>query len=125
MGLSDDLLLIGNSDGQLWMFDRESEEDYANFSEKSREFIGNAITSIDVHPNRTEYIVLGFERGQLVLIDATEPKKSIKVIKDHHKNAAIINVKFIDWMGSSNNRNSKASDMSEQTKQQILQEEDK
>lgn len=45
------------------MFDRESEEDYNNFSEKNKEFIGNAVTAMDVHPNRTEYIVLGYERG--------------------------------------------------------------
>ncbi len=45
------------------MFDRESEEDYASFTEKTKEFLGNAVTSIDVHPNRTEYVVLGYERG--------------------------------------------------------------
>lgn len=63
VGLSEDLLLIGSSEGQVWMFDRESEEDYAVFTEKSKEFLGNAVTAIDVHPNKTEYIVLGFERG--------------------------------------------------------------
>ncbi len=81
------------------MFDRENEEDYAIFSEKSKEFLGNPVTAIDVHPNRTEYIVLGYERGQLVLFDCTDPKKSIKVIKDHHKNVPIVNVKFCDWAG--------------------------
>lgn len=81
------------------MFDRESEEDYSNFSEKSKEFIGNSVTAIDVHPNRTEYVVVGYERGQMVLFDVTEPKKSVKTIKDHHKNAAIVNIKFVDWYG--------------------------
>lgn len=99
VGLSEDLLMIGNTDGQVWMFDRDSEEDYANFSEKSKEFIGNSVTAIDVHPNRTEYVVIGYERGQLVLFDVTEPKKSIKVIKDHHKSAGIVILKFVDWYG--------------------------
>ncbi len=35
----------------------------------------------------------------MVLFDATEPKKSIKVIKDHHKNAGVITIKFVDWQG--------------------------
>lgn len=40
----------------------------------------------------------------MVLFDATEPKKSIKVIKDHHKHATIINIKFVDWIGKNPNR---------------------
>jgi hypothetical protein len=99
VALSDELILIGNSDGQLWMFDRESEEDYHVFAEKSKEFLGNSITAIDVHPTRTDYVVIGYEKGQMVLIDVTEPKKSLKVIKDHHKGVAISNIKFCDWHG--------------------------
>lgn len=45
------------------MFDREADEDYASFSEKSKEFLGNAVTAIDIHPLRTEYVVFGYERG--------------------------------------------------------------
>lgn len=81
------------------MFDRESEEDYHVFAEKSKEFLGNAITAIDVHPTRTDYVVIGYEKGQMVLIDVTEPKKSLKMIKDHHKGVAISNLKFCDWHG--------------------------
>lgn len=33
------------------------------------------------------------------LFDVTEPKKAIKVIKDHHRNVSIANLKFCDWMG--------------------------
>ena len=51
------------------MFDRDTEEEYANFSEKSRDFLGNAVTSMDVHPLRPEYVIMGYERGQLVLVD--------------------------------------------------------
>jgi len=45
------------------MFDREAEDNYSTFSEKSKEFLGNAVTCIDVHPLRTEYVVIGYERG--------------------------------------------------------------
>jgi hypothetical protein len=33
----------------------------------------------------------------MVLVDATEPNKSIKVIKDHHKGVPITNIKFCDY----------------------------
>jgi hypothetical protein len=42
-------LFIGTSEGQVWMFDRENEEDYDNFTDKSKEFLGNAVTAIDIH----------------------------------------------------------------------------
>lgn len=45
------------------MFDRETEEEYASFSEKTKDFLGNSITALDVHPLRPEYAILGFERG--------------------------------------------------------------
>ena len=52
LGLSNDLVMIGNSDGAMWMFERDSEQHYATFSEKAKEFVGNAVTAIDVHPLR-------------------------------------------------------------------------
>lgn len=42
------------------MFDREQEDEYSMFSDKSKDFIGSAITAIDVHPTRPEYVVLGY-----------------------------------------------------------------
>jgi len=122
--LNDDLLFVGNSEGQVWMFDRESEEDYASFSEKTKEFLGNSVTAIDVHPNRTEYVVLGYERGQLVLFDATDPKKSVKVVKDHHKGLPVVSVKFVDWQGKAPLKPQELA-QTEQTKTQQLQDEDK
>lgn len=85
------------------MFDRENEEDYDSFTDKAKEFLGNAVTAIDVHSLRSEYAVLGYERGQLVLFDATEPKKSVKTIKDHHPGASIVDVRFCDWQGARSN----------------------
>jgi hypothetical protein len=61
--------MIGNSEGQLQMFDRETEQYYATFTEKSKEFIGNAVTAIDIHPINPDIVVIGFERGHLVLLD--------------------------------------------------------
>ena len=83
--MTDDLILVGNTEGEVHMFDKQSEQEYSVFSEKSKDFLGNAVTALDVHPTRSEYVILGFERGQLVLIDVSDPKKSLKVIKDHHK----------------------------------------
>jgi hypothetical protein len=100
LGMSDDLLFIGNSEGQVWMFDRNNEDEYDSFSDKSKEFLGNSVTAIDIHTLRSEYVVLGYERGQIVLFDATEPKKSVKTIKDHHPGAAIVDIKFCDWLGN-------------------------
>lgn len=98
--MSDDLLFIGNSEGQVWMFDRNNEDEYDSFSDKSKEFLGNSVTAIDIHLLRSEYVVLGYERGQIVLFDATEPKKSVKTIKDHHPGASIVDIKFCDWRGN-------------------------
>jgi hypothetical protein len=81
------------------MFEKDTEVHYYTFSEKSKEFVGNAVTSVDIHPLRIDYVVVGFERGQMILFDVTEPKKSIKVIKDHHKGVAVSNIKFCDWNG--------------------------
>ena len=100
IGMTDDLILVGNTEGEVHMFDKQSEQEYSVFSEKSKDFLGNAVTALDVHPTRSEYVILGFERGQLVLIDVSDPKKSLKVIKDHHKGQPIGNVKFCDWQGS-------------------------
>jgi hypothetical protein len=45
------------------MFDVKTEEDYDTFSDKSKEFLGNSVTDIDVHTTFSEYIVLGYEKG--------------------------------------------------------------
>ena len=45
------------------MFDKQTEEEYSSFSEKSKDFLGNSITALDVHLTRPEYVVMGFERG--------------------------------------------------------------
>lgn len=114
LGMSDDLLFIGNSEGQVWMFDRNNEDEYDSFSDKSKEFLGNSVTAIDIHTLRSEYVVLGYERGQIVLFDATEPKKSVKTIKDHHPGAAIVDIKFCDWVGGKSGDNKDESNQADE-----------
>jgi hypothetical protein len=100
IALSEDLIIIGNSLGELWMYDRETQEPYDCFMEKGKEFQGNAITVIEVHPTRSEYVLIGYSFGQIVLIDVTDPGKSLKVIKDHHKGSTIANLAFCEWQKS-------------------------
>ena len=63
IGLTDGLIMVGNTEGEVHMFDKQSEQEYSVFSEKSKDFLGNAVTALDVHPTRSEYVILGFERG--------------------------------------------------------------
>ena len=62
---NDYAIFIGMSDGSVKIFDKESEEHFHTFSDKSKDFQNNPVTSIDVHPTRTEYLVFGYERGQI------------------------------------------------------------
>jgi hypothetical protein len=93
--LSESTVFIGTSEGTVIMFDIGSEEYYHTFMNK--DLAGISVTAIDVHSTKTEYVVFGYAKGQLVLIDITEPGKAIKTIKDHHKNTAIANLKFLDY----------------------------
>jgi hypothetical protein len=58
--------------------------------------VENAVTCIDIHPLRPDYCVIGFQNGQIVLLNIREIKKTVKLIKDHHK-VAVVSVKFCDW----------------------------
>jgi len=97
INISDDLIFVGNSIGELWMYDRESQEPYDVFHERGKDFQGNPVSVIEVHPTRNEYVLIGYQFGQVVLIDVTEPGKSLKVVKDHHKGSTIASLAFCDW----------------------------
>jgi hypothetical protein len=86
--ITDEVILLGTSAGVLWAFERDSQKLWGKFFENDKAFRGNAITCMDVHPLRTEYVILGFQGGQLILIDLTEIQK----------NASIISVKFCDYI---------------------------
>lgn len=96
IALSEDLILIGNSKGEVWMHDRESQDLYDVFQEKGKEFQNNAVTAIAVHPTSNDYVLLGYQMGHIVLFDVTDPSKSLKVIKDAHKGQTIANLQFCD-----------------------------
>ena len=42
-------------------------------------------------------MLIGYNFGQIVLIDVTDPGKSLKVIKDHHKGSSVSNLAFCEW----------------------------
>ena len=83
------------------------------FQENGSDFKGVAITAIDVHPFRNNYIVLGFDKGYLILIDCSEPKK-LKVIKDHHNFMPVQNIRFCDWHGSRSEKEKQADEKKKQ-----------
>jgi len=56
-----------------------------------------AISCLDVHPKRPELVVLGYERGQMSVLNLNT-RKTIKQIKDIHKNNGVITVRFVDWI---------------------------
>jgi len=61
--ITDELVLLGTSAGVLWAFEKESEKLWGKFFEDDKTFRGNAITCIDVHPLRTEYVIIGYQKG--------------------------------------------------------------
>lgn len=44
------------------------------------------------------------------MLDATDPSKSLKVIKDSHKNVSICNLGFCDWNKPSKGKSEKMPD---------------
>jgi len=98
--MTEDLILIGDSIGSLWMYGLETYEFLHKYVEKGKEFVNNPITCIAVHPVKSDYVLLGFRGGQIVLMDVTDYTKSLKVIKDHHKGVPIANLAFVEWIKS-------------------------
>ena len=100
VALTEDLILVGNSRGQVSMYDRKDEEAYAIFRPKGKAFEDNAVTAIAVHPVRPDYVIIGYQQGQIVLMDVTttaqKADSSLKIIKDAHKGVPIANLSFCD-----------------------------
>lgn len=92
-----ELVLVGTSAGALFAYNKESEQPFGINKQDGKDFIDNAITCIDVHLRRPDYCVVGYARGQLALINLKEIKKTVKLIKDHHKKP-VVSVKFCDWI---------------------------
>ena len=102
INLSDHLIFVGFSTGELLCFAKDNHQIWARYHDSGKEYINNAITCIDVHQKRSEYVVVGYDKGQLILVDTTETKKVVKKINDHHKNTSVVNVKFCDWIKERN-----------------------
>ena len=63
VAVNEDLVLVGTTIGELQMYDRMSQEPYAIFVEKGKDFQGNAITAIEIHPVKSEYALIGYNFG--------------------------------------------------------------
>ena len=103
VAVSDEVIVFGTSAGTVWAYNRETLKLYGRYENSDREmFDGNAVNCIHFHPLRTEYVVIGYQKGQIILIDLTENDngkiKSKKVIKDHHRGSPLLSVRFCDWI---------------------------
>ena len=61
--VSDDKIFLGTLMGNLHVYERETEAQWCIHKESGKEFNMNPITCLDVHPWRSEYVAIGFERG--------------------------------------------------------------
>jgi hypothetical protein len=90
------------SSGELLGFTKDGQKLWGKYCPDGKEYVKNGITCLDVHPKRPEYVVIGYHGGQLILLDCTDFKKSVKKINDHHKNSSIVTCKFVDWVKERN-----------------------
>lgn len=103
VAVSDEVAIFANEGGHFWAYNRETQKFFGKYSDEKDEFHKNSITCIHIHPLRPEYVVLGFQGGQIVLVDLTDYDKNMhiksrKIIKDHHKGSPLVSVKFCDWI---------------------------
>lgn len=95
--MNDTSILVGTSNGSMFVYDKETEVETYIHRDDSVCGGDNPMTCIDVHKWRSNYCVMGFKKGQLSLVDLKK-KKTVKLVKDHHKGASIVDVKFADWV---------------------------
>lgn len=96
VAISQQYIFLGNSNGELHIYHRDTEEEYGSYVDMAKDFRNNSITCIDVHSLRSQYVILGYQFWELVLLDIREIKKPWKIIKDHHR-MSVVDVKFCDW----------------------------
>lgn len=65
--------------------------------ERGKEFQSNGITSIAIHPHRNEFVIVGYQYGQISMFDVTDPSKSIKIIRDANRTIPIVRLSFVEW----------------------------
>jgi len=61
--LTFDKILVGTDSGLVYAYDLDTDKPFCVYKEDGKDFKDNPVTTIDVHPWRSEYIVIGFERG--------------------------------------------------------------
>ena len=76
------------------MYDKNTMEHYETYTEKGKDFQANSVTCLSVHPERSDYVLIGYHFGQIALLDVTDPRKAVKIVKDAHKGQALVNLKF-------------------------------
>ncbi len=57
--MSEYSVIVGTSAGIIFVYDKDTEKFYSLYREDSKDFKDNAVTAIDVHPFRPEYVVSG------------------------------------------------------------------
>ena len=60
IALSDEVVVIGTQQGTFNCYNRETCRPYGRFQDTSQDFDNNPVTCMNIHPLRTEYIVVGF-----------------------------------------------------------------
>ena len=58
----------------------------------------NAVTALAVHPVKSDYVLIGYDRGQIILYDCTDTSKCLKTVKHHPQGTPITNLAFCDWI---------------------------
>ena len=90
------------SNGVINAFTKEGQKLFGTYHDTAKEYYQNAVTCMDVHPKRPDYLIAGYNGGQLVLIDTTAFSKSVKKMSDHHNKSPVVAVKFCDWIKERN-----------------------
>jgi len=61
--VSDELVIFGTTGGNLWTYDRDNEKRWGKFQDNGKDYQNNPVTSVDIHPLRPEYVIIGYQRG--------------------------------------------------------------
>ena len=92
-------MIVGTTAGIVFVYEKESERFHSLWRDET--FANNEISCIDVHYYRVQYVVCGFAKGQIALLDVSKlqqhQEKSVKIIKEHHK-SPVVSVKFCDFL---------------------------
>ena len=70
--MNKELIIVGSNQGDVFAYYRNTEQLHTVFRHEDKEYSGNAVTCIDSHPTRSNFLVIGFMRGQILLLDLQE-----------------------------------------------------